>query len=76
VQPQVSGQQPCQGCDDGTVGPVQFRAGNLAAQDGYLVPQDQDLRVLGGMAPCEQRQPAEQPDHEQVDETDEPERRA
>ena len=31
-------------------GPVRFRAGDLAAQDCYLVPQYQDLYVLGGIA--------------------------
>jgi hypothetical protein len=39
-------QQPSQGRDDGTVSPVRLRAGDLAAQDRNLMPQDQDLRVL------------------------------
>ena len=29
--------------------------------------EHQDLDVLGGVAPREERQPAEQPDHEQID---------
>lgn len=41
-----------------------------------LVPQDQDLRVLGGVAAGQQRQPAEHPDHEDIDKADEHERRA
>jgi hypothetical protein len=36
----------------------------------------QDLRVFGGVAPGEQGQPPEEPDHEQVDETDDHEDRA
>ena len=31
------------------------------------MPQYQDLHVFGGVAAREQRQPAEQPDHEQVE---------
>jgi hypothetical protein len=48
----------------------------LAAQDGDLMPEHQDLRILGSVAAGEQRQPAEQLDHEQVDKADEHERRA
>lgn len=51
-------------------------AGNLAAQDGDLIPEHQDLGVLGGVASGEEREPAEQLDHEQVDEADEHDRRA
>jgi hypothetical protein len=40
------------------------------------VTEDQDLRVLGGVASHKQRQPAEHPDFEQVDQTDEHESRA
>jgi hypothetical protein len=36
-----------------------------------LVPQYQDLHVFGDVAACEQRQPAEQPDHEQIDQAEE-----
>ena len=53
------------------VSPVRLRAGDLAAQDRYLVPQHQDLRVFGCIAAREQRQPAERPDHEQVGEAEE-----
>jgi hypothetical protein len=68
VQPQVPGQQPGERGDHGAVSPVRLRAGNLAAQDRDLVPQHQDLNILGGVAAGEQRQPAEQPDHEQIGE--------
>jgi hypothetical protein len=71
VQPQVPGQQPCQGREDGTVSPVRPRARDLPAQHSDLVPQHQDLRVFGGVTARQQRQPAEHPDHEQVDEADE-----
>jgi hypothetical protein len=35
------------------------------------VPQHQDLHVSGHVAAREQRQPAEQPDHQQVGEAEE-----
>ena len=54
-----------------TVSPVRFRAGDLAAQDRDLVPEHQDFHVLGNIAAGEERQPAEQPDHEQIDEAKE-----
>jgi hypothetical protein len=46
VQPQVPGQQSCQGGDHCPVGSVRLRPGNLTAQDRDLVPQYQDLDVL------------------------------
>ena len=75
VQPEASGQQPRQRGDHGAVGPVRLRAGDLTAQHRDLVPQHQDLRVLRGVAPREERQPAEQPGHEEIDEAKEHERR-
>jgi hypothetical protein len=47
------------------------RVFGLAAQDRDLVPEHQDFRVLGNIAAGEERQPAEQPDHEQIDEAKE-----
>jgi len=44
---------------------------NLAAQDCDLMTQYHDLHVLGGAAARKQRQPAEQPDHEQIGEAEE-----
>jgi hypothetical protein len=76
VQPQVPGQHPSQGRDHGAVRPVRLGAGDLAAQDGDLMPQDQDLRVLSSLTSRQERQPVEHPDHEQVGKTDEHERRA
>jgi hypothetical protein len=68
---QVSGQQPCQGGDHGPVGPVRLRAGDLAAQDRDPMPQHQDFHILQGVVAGEQRQPAEQAGHRQVEETEE-----
>jgi hypothetical protein len=61
--------------DHGAVSPVRLRARNLAAQDRDLVPECQDLHVLGGVAAREERQPAERPDHEQIHQAEEHERR-
>ena len=68
VQPKAAGQQPRERGDHGAISPVRLRTGDLTAQDRDLMPQHQNLRVLRGVAPREQRQPAEQPDHEQIDE--------
>jgi hypothetical protein len=76
VQPQVSRQQPGQGGEHGTVSPVRPGAGDLPAQDSDLVPQREYLYILRGIASRQQRQPAEHPDHEQIDEASEHERRA
>jgi hypothetical protein len=46
------------------------RAGDLAAQDGDLMPEHQDFHVLGNIAAGEERQPVEQPDHEQIGEAE------
>jgi hypothetical protein len=40
------------------------------------MPEHQDLGVLGGVASGEEREPAEQLDHEQADKADEHDRRA
>jgi hypothetical protein len=61
--------------EHGPVSPLRFRAGDLAAQDRDLVPQHQDLGVLRGAAAREEHYPAEQLDHEQIDEAEEHERR-
>jgi hypothetical protein len=71
VQPKALGQQPRHGSDHGAVGPVRLRAAHLTAQDRNLVPQHQDLQVLRGVAAREEHYPAEQPDHEQIDEAKE-----
>jgi hypothetical protein len=75
VQPQPSRQQPRQDGQHGTIGPDRPRAGDLTAQHRDLMPEDQNLGVLSGAA-RQEHQPAEHPDHEQADETDQHERRA
>ena len=62
--------------DHGAAGPVRLRVGDLAARDAHLVREHRDLRILGGIAPGEQRQPAEQPNLEQLNEANEHRRRA
>jgi hypothetical protein len=76
VQPQVPRQQPRQGGEDGAVSPIRPRPRDLPAQHSDLVPQHQDLRILRGVTARQERQPAEHPGHEQVDEANEHERRA
>jgi hypothetical protein len=76
VQPKTPGQQPGQRGDHGPVSPVRSRAGHLTMQHGDLVTEDQYLHVLGGIASHQQRQPAEHPNHGQVDQTDEHKSRA
>jgi hypothetical protein len=46
----------------------------MAAQDCDLVSQYQDLHVLRGAAARKQRQPAQYPDHEEIDEANEHDR--
>ena len=69
--PKVPGQQPRQGDYHRPVSPVRFRVGDLAAQNRDFVPEHQNLHVLGNIAAGEERQPAERPDHEQIDEAKE-----
>jgi hypothetical protein len=68
---QHGGPGPRQSGDHRTVSPVRLGAGDLAAQDRDLMPQDQDLHVFRGVAAREQRQLAEHPDHEQIEEAEE-----
>ena len=70
------GQQPGQSGEHGAVSPVRPWTGDLPPQHCDLMPQHQDLRVLGGVTARQEHQPAEHPDHEQVDKTDQHERRA
>jgi hypothetical protein len=63
-------QQPGQGRQDRAVGPIRPGTGHLAAEHHHLMTEHHDLRVLGRLAPAQQDQPAEHPDHEQVQQTD------
>jgi hypothetical protein len=76
VQPQAPGQQPGQGGEHGTISPVGPRVRYLTPQHRDLMPEDQDLHVLDGVASHQQSQPAEHPDHEEIDQTNEHESRA
>jgi hypothetical protein len=62
--------------DHGTVSPVQPRTADLPPQDRDLMPDHQDLRILSGIAPRQEHEPPEHPDHQQISKTDEHERRA
>jgi len=73
---QAGGRQPGQGGDHGAIGPARPRAAGPAAQQGGLMAEHQDLGVLGGIASREERQPAEQLDHEQAGEAEKHECRA
>jgi hypothetical protein len=64
-------QQPGQCRQHRAVGPTRLRAGDLAPQHHHLVPEDHNLRVLGCLAAAKQDQPAEDPDRDQIHQTDE-----
>jgi hypothetical protein len=49
--------------------------GDLPPQDRNLMPEHQHLRILGGVTARQQHQPAEHPDHEQVQEAHDHKRR-
>jgi hypothetical protein len=56
----AAGQHPGQRGQHRPIGPGQPRSLDLPLEDGDLVPQDQDLRVLGALGAGEQGEPAEQ----------------
>jgi len=49
------------------VGPGKARLGVRAAQHRYLVPQNEQLDVLGGGGTAEEHAPAEQPGEDQIE---------
>jgi hypothetical protein len=61
-------QQPGQRGQHRPVRPRQPGSADLPLKHGDLVAQDQDLRILGVIGPGEQSQPAEHPEHREVDE--------
>jgi hypothetical protein len=65
----TTGQQPGQRCQGRPVGPGQPGSLDLALENGDLVPQDQDLGVLGVIRPGEQGEPAEHAERRQVGES-------
>ena len=67
---QPGGQQPGQCGQDRPVGPVEPRPGDLAAQDGEFMAEDQDLGILRRLAAAEQLQPAKDLGDGEVQESD------
>ena len=65
----AAGQQPGQRGQDRPVGPRQLRRLDLALEHGDLVAKDEDLSVLGAVGAGEQSEPAEYPEHQEVDES-------
>jgi hypothetical protein len=65
----VFGLRPSQRRQDGAVRPVRLGPGDLAPRHRYLLTEHHDFRVLGGLAAAEQHQPAEDPDHDQVEQS-------
>jgi hypothetical protein len=63
-------QQLGQRCQDHPVCPVRLGTCDLTAQHHDLMPQQNDLRVLGRLAAAQQEQPAEDPDQDQIQQTD------
>jgi len=67
VHPKPCRQEPDQRGEDRRVGPVERWPGIGAAQHGDLVPQHEQLGVLGGRRPAEQNQPAAEPDEDEIE---------
>jgi hypothetical protein len=67
VHPQPCRQAPDQRGEDCAVGPVELGPRMGPAQHGDLVPQHEQLGVLGGCRPAEQDQPAAEPDEDEVE---------
>ena len=70
VHPQPSGQVADQRGEDRAVGPVQPGPGMGAAQHGDLVPQDEQLGVLGRRRTTHKNKPADELDEDQIEQTD------
>jgi hypothetical protein len=67
VGAQHSWQLPGQRRQDGTVGPVRPGPGHLTAEPYDLMTEHHDLGILGRLAAAQQHQPAEDPDHDEVE---------
>jgi hypothetical protein len=65
----AAGQEPGQRGQDRTVRPRQPRCLDLPLEHGDLMAQDQDLSVLETTGAGEQHEPAEHPQHRQVDDS-------
>ena len=62
-------QQPCQRGQYRPIGPGQLRRPGLALEYGDLVPQEEDLGVLGPVGAGKQGKPAEDAEHRQITES-------
>jgi hypothetical protein len=62
-------QEPDQRGEERPVGPVQPGPRMCPAQHGDLMPQHQQLGVLGSRRPAEQDQPAAEPDEDEIEQT-------
>ena len=67
MSPQHAWQQPGQRRQDCPVGPVRPGPGDLTTEHRDLMTEHHDLRLFGRLAATEQHQPAEYPDHDQVE---------
>ena len=67
VHPQPCRQEPDQRGEDRPVGPIEPGPRMSAAQHGDLMPQHEQLRVLGGRRPAKQDQPAADPDEDEIE---------
>jgi len=72
--PQPVGEQTGQGGQDRSVWPGQTRPGHLTTQHRDFVTQDEDLDILGGGAAGEQSEPAEQPECDQIQQSEQHDR--
>jgi hypothetical protein len=62
-------QQPGESGQHRTVSPVQSGSGHLPAEHRNLVPQHQQLRVVGRRGPCQQHQPSQQVAEDQIEQS-------
>ena len=67
MSPQHAWQQPGQRRQDCPVGPVRPGPADLTTEHRDLMTEQHDLRLFGRLAATEQHQPAEYPDHDQVE---------
>jgi hypothetical protein len=58
---------PGQRRQDRPVSPVLLGPNDLTPENGYFVTEHHNLRILGRLAAAQQHQPAEDPDHDQVE---------
>jgi hypothetical protein len=69
MSPQRRRQETGQRRQDRPIGPVRLRPDDLTLQHRHLMPEHHDLDVLGRLTTAEQHQPAEHPNHDQIQQT-------